>query len=82
MAGDGLGATLWLPVGDGHDADEGDEFADLEAAIGPQAMKRFGILDDMMSANHPRSRTGTCRSSACVRSTTARASVRRSCAAS
>ncbi|WP_405090348.1 GNAT family N-acetyltransferase [Micromonospora sp. NBC_01392] len=53
VAGDGLGATLWLPVGDDHGADEGDEFAELEATIGPDAMKRFGMLDEQMSANHP-----------------------------
>ena len=52
-AGDGLGATLWLPTGDGHDADEGDEFDEMEAAIGAEAMKRFGVLDEMMSARHP-----------------------------
>ncbi|AXH93854.1 GNAT family N-acetyltransferase [Micromonospora aurantiaca (nom. illeg.)] len=53
VAGDGLGATLWLPTGDGHDADEGDEFDEMEAAIGAEAMKRFGVLDEMMSARHP-----------------------------
>ncbi|MEW2445518.1 GNAT family N-acetyltransferase [Micromonospora marina] len=53
VAGDGLGATLWLPTGDGHDADEGDEFDGMEAAIGTEAMKRFGVLDEMMSARHP-----------------------------
>jgi len=53
VAGDGLGATLWLPTGEGHDADEGDEFDEMEAAIGAEAMKRFGVLDEMMSARHP-----------------------------
>ncbi|MFG3602781.1 GNAT family N-acetyltransferase [Micromonospora chersina] len=53
LAGDGLGATLWLPVGEGHEAAEGDEFDGLEAAIGPEATKRFGILDELMNANHP-----------------------------
>ncbi|MEU1841890.1 GNAT family N-acetyltransferase [Micromonospora chersina] len=53
LAGDGLGATLWLPVGESHDAAEGDEFDGLEAAIGPEAAKRFGILDELMNANHP-----------------------------
>ncbi|MBU8855969.1 MULTISPECIES: GNAT family N-acetyltransferase [unclassified Micromonospora] len=53
VAGDGLGATLWLPTGEGHDADEGDEFDGMEAAIGTEAMKRFGVLDEMMSARHP-----------------------------
>ncbi|WP_246248264.1 GNAT family N-acetyltransferase [Micromonospora maritima] len=53
VAGDGLGATLWLPVGGGHDEDEGEELAELENAIGPEAMKRFGILDEQMAANHP-----------------------------
>ncbi|WFF06071.1 GNAT family N-acetyltransferase [Micromonospora sp. WMMD1076] len=53
VAGDGLGATLWLPTGEGHDADEGDEFDEMEAAIGAEAMKRFSVLDEMMSARHP-----------------------------
>ncbi|MGW0241439.1 GNAT family N-acetyltransferase [Micromonospora chalcea] len=53
LAGDGLGATLWLPTGDGHEAEEGDEFAEMEAAIGAEAMKRFGMLDEMMGARHP-----------------------------
>ncbi|WP_431946993.1 GNAT family N-acetyltransferase [Micromonospora marina] len=53
VAGDGLGATLWLPTGEGHHADEGDEFDGMEAAIGTEAMKRFGVLDEMMSARHP-----------------------------
>ncbi|RBJ07274.1 N-acetyltransferase [Micromonospora provocatoris] len=53
VAGDGLGATLWLPTGEGDDAEEGDEFDEMEAAIGAEAMKRFGVLDEMMSARHP-----------------------------
>ncbi|MBF5034051.1 MULTISPECIES: GNAT family N-acetyltransferase [unclassified Micromonospora] len=53
VAGDGLGATLWLPTGEGHDAEDGGEFDGLEAAIGAEAMKRFGTLDEMMSARHP-----------------------------
>ncbi|MGC4896113.1 GNAT family N-acetyltransferase [Micromonospora sp. DT31] len=53
MAGDGLGATLWLPTGDGHEADDGEELAALEATIGAESMKRFAVLDEMMAANHP-----------------------------
>ncbi|MBO4143870.1 GNAT family N-acetyltransferase [Micromonospora tulbaghiae] len=53
IAGDGLGATLWLPTGEGHDAEDGDEFDEMEAAIGAEAMKRFAVLDQMMSARHP-----------------------------
>ncbi|MET7471706.1 GNAT family N-acetyltransferase [Micromonospora sp. NPDC005686] len=53
VAGDGLGATLWLPTGTGHDAEDGGEFDGMEAAIGAEAMKRFAVLDEMMSARHP-----------------------------
>ncbi|KKJ93833.1 N-acetyltransferase [Micromonospora sp. HK10] len=53
IAGDGVGVTLWLPVGEDHGADDGGEFAELEAALGPESMKRFGVLDELMAANHP-----------------------------
>ncbi|MEV0005944.1 GNAT family N-acetyltransferase [Micromonospora sp. NPDC050980] len=53
VAGDGLGATLWLPVGGDHDDADDGEFAELEAVIGPEAAKRFAMLDELMTANHP-----------------------------
>lgn len=53
LAGDGAGATLWLPLDGGQEADEGSEFDGLEAAIGAEATKRFGVLDELMAANHP-----------------------------
>ena len=55
LAGDGAGATLWLPVDGGEgEGDEGQElYRALEASIGAEATKRFAILDELMTANHP-----------------------------
>ncbi|MER7168622.1 GNAT family N-acetyltransferase [Micromonospora sp. NPDC000207] len=54
VAGDTVGAALWLPV-DGHGPAEDDDglALRLEAAIGPEHTKRFAVLDDLMSADHP-----------------------------
>ncbi|MEV0157667.1 GNAT family N-acetyltransferase [Micromonospora sp. NPDC050686] len=56
LADDGAGATLWLPVLDsGHDddGDGADLYRALEAGVGADAMKRFAVLDELMTANHP-----------------------------
>ena len=54
LAGDGAGAALWLPADGSAGGDEGDElYQALEASIGAEATKRFGILDELMTANHP-----------------------------
>lgn len=54
LAGDGAGATLWLPA-DGSEAggEEPDLLATLEPTIGTEAAKRFAVLDGLMTANHP-----------------------------
>ncbi|MFC0003748.1 GNAT family N-acetyltransferase [Micromonospora siamensis] len=54
LAGDGAGATLWLPVdGTDHGDDGSDLYRSLEAGVGAEAMKRFAVLDELMTANHP-----------------------------
>lgn len=54
IAGDFAGVALWLPV-DGHGvADEaGDLNAIMESAIGLEHAKRFAVLDELMTINHP-----------------------------
>ncbi|MFB9233941.1 GNAT family N-acetyltransferase [Plantactinospora siamensis] len=50
---DRAAVTLWLPV-DVHAHAEPDDLGPVfEAAIGPEYAKRFGVLDELMTTNHP-----------------------------
>ncbi len=54
VAGDVAGVSLWLPVDPSAPADDDGELAaTMEAGIGPEYTKRFAVLDELMTVNHP-----------------------------
>lgn len=54
--GDIDGVALWLPVNQDQRSDDEDLGAVFDAAIGAEHTRRFGVLDRLMTDNHPHDR--------------------------